>query len=289
MGASKAALDWHGSTLLRRVTGLVARAVDGPVVVVRAPGQVLPQLGPAVEIVADPREGRGPMQGLAAGLGALNGRAQAAHVSATDVPLLHPAFVARVLGAFTDDVDVVLPWVGGHRQTLAAGYRVQLAELAEDLVAAGRLNPGFLFERCRVLSLQEADLTADAAIARGDPRLDSVRGLNDPADYERARELPAPEVAVVCDDMLAPGPAAVPATLRAWSLGEAASRLGISLDAGAVATVNDGHATRDPHEPLIAGDVVRFAAGAEPGRGDVVECPGQGQTEGEGSRWPNQS
>ena len=32
MGAPKAWLDWHGSTLLRRVAGIVARAVDGPVV-----------------------------------------------------------------------------------------------------------------------------------------------------------------------------------------------------------------------------------------------------------------
>ncbi|MBV9915777.1 MAG: hypothetical protein JO153_04675, partial [Solirubrobacterales bacterium] len=46
MGSPKAALDWYGSTLLRRVTGLVARAVDGPVIVVRAPVQELPELDP---------------------------------------------------------------------------------------------------------------------------------------------------------------------------------------------------------------------------------------------------
>src|SRR5215213_7709623 len=44
MGTPKAALEWHGSTLLRRVVGVVARSVDGPVVVVRAPGQQLPAL-----------------------------------------------------------------------------------------------------------------------------------------------------------------------------------------------------------------------------------------------------
>ena len=44
MGSPKAALDWHGSTLLRRVTGLAQRTVDGPVVVVRAPEQELPEL-----------------------------------------------------------------------------------------------------------------------------------------------------------------------------------------------------------------------------------------------------
>ena len=78
MGRPKAALEWHGSTLLRRVVGLVARAVDGPVIVVRAPGQELPGLPREVEQVEDAREGRGPLQGLAAGLRAVEGRARAA-------------------------------------------------------------------------------------------------------------------------------------------------------------------------------------------------------------------
>ena len=71
MGSPKAALEWHGSTLLRRTVGILARATGGPVVVVRARGQELPPLPPDVEIVDDPREGKGPVQGLAAGLGAL--------------------------------------------------------------------------------------------------------------------------------------------------------------------------------------------------------------------------
>ena len=53
MGSPKAALEWHGSTLLRRITGIVGRAVDGPVVVVRAPGQALPALPDGVEVVED--------------------------------------------------------------------------------------------------------------------------------------------------------------------------------------------------------------------------------------------
>jgi molybdopterin-guanine dinucleotide biosynthesis protein A len=38
MGTPKPALEWHGSTLLRRTVGVIARVTDGPVVVVRAPG-----------------------------------------------------------------------------------------------------------------------------------------------------------------------------------------------------------------------------------------------------------
>ena len=51
MGSPKAALEWHGSTLLRRTVGILARATGGPVVVVRAWGQELPPLPPDVEVV----------------------------------------------------------------------------------------------------------------------------------------------------------------------------------------------------------------------------------------------
>ena len=114
MGSPKAALEWHGSTLLRRTVGILARATGGPVVVVRAPGQELPPLPPDVEIIGDPREGKGPVQGLAVGLGALARRAEAAFVSSTDMPFLHPAFVRRVLRAVHEGADVGLPVARGY-------------------------------------------------------------------------------------------------------------------------------------------------------------------------------
>src|SRR6266571_2105340 len=135
MGTPKAALEWHGSTLLWRTAGILARATGGPVVVVRAPGQELPALPPGTEVVPDPREGLGPLQGIAAGLAALSGRAEAAFVSSTDLPFLHPAFVRRVLRATADGADVGLPVARGYQQPLAAAYRVALAPLAAGLVA----------------------------------------------------------------------------------------------------------------------------------------------------------
>ena len=95
MGAPKAALEWHGSTLLRRTVGIVARATGGPVVVVRARGQELPPLPPGTEVVDDPREGLGPVQGIAAGLAALGrtrpGRLRLLHRPAVPAPGLYPA------------------------------------------------------------------------------------------------------------------------------------------------------------------------------------------------------
>ena len=102
MGASKAVLEWHGSTLLRHVAGLVARAVSGPVVVVRAPDQELLPLPSFVRVVDDEHEGRGPLQGIASGLSALD-CCEAVYVSSSDCPVSDPAFVSRLFRALDDD------------------------------------------------------------------------------------------------------------------------------------------------------------------------------------------
>jgi molybdopterin-guanine dinucleotide biosynthesis protein A len=260
MGTPKAALEWHGSTLLRRITGLVARSVDGPVVVVRAPGQDLPELPGDVEVVEDAREGKGPLQGLAAGLAAVGDRATLAFVSSTDVPLLHPRFVRTVLAAVGDDADVALPHVGGFPHPLSAAYRIALVEEVERLIAQDRLRPAFLFEACRVHRLDAAALLADPALAALDPQLDSVLNLNEPEDYEAARARPAPEVTVRRFGVLrrmgngAPDPALV----RAATLAEAAAATGLALDEHVVAALNGDQITRDPAVPLVAGDTVAF-------------------------------
>lgn len=250
MGSPKAALDWHGSTLLRRVTGIVARSLDGPVIVVSAPGQALPALDGAVEVVTDDREGRGPVQGIAAGLAAIGDRAEIAYVSSTDVPLLHPAFVRAVVGSLDDTVDVVLPEVGGFRQPLSAVYRVDLLGAINDLIAADRMRPAFLFERSRVLRLSEADLLNNRALNLLDPDLRSVSNLNEPADYERAHALPAPEIAVRVGVRRQ--------TASAWSLGAVANAVDVSLDGHVVAALNDQRISPDSELPLVAGDAVAF-------------------------------
>jgi molybdenum cofactor guanylyltransferase len=265
MGTPKAALEWHGSTLLRRATGILARATGGPVVVVRAPGQELPALPASVEVTEDEREGRGPLQGLAAGLAALGGRAEAAFVSSTDAPLLHPAFVRLVIGALDADHDVALPQAAGFPHPLAAAYRTTLLAAVEELIAADRMRPAFLFEACRVRRLEEAVLLADPAVAAFDPALDSVLNLNEPADYESARARPAPEVVVRLFGALRRGlgptrPGPDPLVVHAATLAAAAAAAGVELDDHVVAALNGDQITRDPEEPLAAGDTVAFLA-----------------------------
>jgi molybdenum cofactor guanylyltransferase len=260
MGRPKAALEWHGSTLLYRVAGIVGRAV-GRVVVVRAPGQELPSLPSGVRVVEDAREGRGPLQGLAAGLAAVADEADVAYVSSTDVPLLHPAFVARVLaGAAEEDVDVALPVAQGFRHPLAAAYRTSLLAEVEALIERDRMRPAFLFEQCRVRELDERDLLRDGKLARADPELLSLLNVNDPNEYERARARAAPSVTVRRFGTLARGSNREPLALRAATLAAAAAAAGVPLDRHVVAALNGDQISRDPELPLAAGDAVAFLA-----------------------------
>jgi molybdenum cofactor guanylyltransferase len=257
MGTPKAALEWHGSTLLRRTVGIIARVTGGPVVVVRAPGQGLPALPPETEVVEDPREGLGPVQGLAAGLAALTGRAEVAFVSSTDMPFLHPAFVRRVLRPVQEGADVGLPLARGYPQPLAASYRVALAPVAAKLVAGERLRPAFLFEECAVTRLDEAALLADPVLAALDPGLDSVVNVNEPGDYRAARERPAPEVTIQRFGPLADGHRG-PEQVLAATVAGAAAAAGLELDRHVVAALNGDQITRDGETPLATGDTVFF-------------------------------
>jgi molybdopterin-guanine dinucleotide biosynthesis protein A len=251
MGVSKAQLEWHGSTLLRRAAGIVGRSVDGPVVVARAPGQALPALPAAVEIVDDACEGRGPLEGIAAGLEAIGARAQVVYVCGVDTPLLHPAFVRRVLALLGPDADVALPRAHGFSQPLAAAYRTTVAApLRALLQEGGGLGTGALLRRCRVTELDAQMLLADRDLAAFDPALDSLLNLNEPADYEAARARPAPAVSI---DR---GNGSRPDMVRAATL----AAVGLPPGEGVCATLN-GRAADDPQEPLVAGDLVVLRRG----------------------------
>jgi molybdopterin-guanine dinucleotide biosynthesis protein A len=233
MGTAKAGLEWHGSTLLRRVAGLVGRAA-GPVVVVRAPGQALPPLPEGVRVVEDAREGEGPLQGLLAGLEAHAGSADAVFVAAVDLPLLRPALVVRALAALAPGVDAAVPREAGRAHPLAAAYRPGVAPLVAAELAAGRRRAVGLLDRLRVAWLE----------AGPD---DGLQSLNDPAAYAAARARPAPAVRVAVEG----GP---PAPRRAATLGAAAGpRL-----AGMAARVAGVPVPADPALPLAEGDLVEL-------------------------------
>lgn len=175
MGLPKAALPFGPELMLQRVARLLDQAV-GPIVVVAAREQELPPLPPEILIVHDRRQGRGPLQGMAAGMSALRGKADAAYVTGCDVPLLRPSFVRRVC-RLLGDARIAVPCTEGYHHPLAAVYRLEVLPHVEALLADDRLRSFYLFERVPTREISAEELT-DV-----DPRLESLLNLNRPQDY----------------------------------------------------------------------------------------------------------
>jgi molybdenum cofactor guanylyltransferase len=173
MGRPKALLPFGDEVLLQRVVRILGEVVD-PVVVVAAPGQELPPLPNTVLIARDDREYLGPLNGLAAGLDALAGRADVAFLSACDVPFLKPEFVRRVLDRLVG-VDVAVPDVGGFKHPLAAGYRWSVREAVRNLLDRGNRRLLDLTDACPTRWLTESDFA--------DVGPESLRNVNTPEDY----------------------------------------------------------------------------------------------------------
>src|SRR5882672_4754025 len=83
MGSPKALLPFGAETMLQRVVRLLATVVS-PIVVVAAPEQSLPDLPADVIVTHDEHEGRGPLEGLRAGLKALPPSSEIAYVTSCD-------------------------------------------------------------------------------------------------------------------------------------------------------------------------------------------------------------
>ena len=170
MGRPKADLDWHGVPLVRHVCAVVASAVPGAIVVVAAPGQALPPLPEGVAVTHDAQEGRGPLEGLAAGLKAVDG---AAFVTGVDLPFLTPALIRRVTDAL-GGADAAVAVAGGARQPLAAAYRTTLLPAIEQRLAEGRRSLQGLLASVRTVDVDADDLA------------DALRDLDEPEDYVAA-------------------------------------------------------------------------------------------------------
>jgi molybdopterin-guanine dinucleotide biosynthesis protein A len=174
-------LDFGGETMLQRVVRLLATVVS-PIVAVAAPGQSLPELPAAVAVVRDEREGRGPLEGLRAGLKALPA-VELAYLTSCDVPLLVPAFVRRMID-LADGADIAVLEADGFPQALAAVYRrTAVLPHVEALLDADRRRLALLFDAVRTRRVTPAEVSS------ADPELLTLRNLNSPEDYRNARAI----------------------------------------------------------------------------------------------------
>ncbi len=177
MGRDKATLPFGPELMLQRVVRLLAEVVDQQmIVVVAAPGQLLPELPSGVTVARDSRQERGPLEGLAAGFRSLAGRADAAYATSCDVPLLVPKFVERMFELLGDH-DIAVPRDGQHHHPLAAVYRLTVLAHVQMLLDADRLRPRFLFDELRTREVSVEELRSV------DPQLSTLENLNHPQDY----------------------------------------------------------------------------------------------------------
>jgi molybdopterin-guanine dinucleotide biosynthesis protein A len=75
--------------------------------------------------------------------------------------------------------DVAVMEIDGFTHPLSAVYRPSTLPRIEELLAADRLRPAFLFESVRTRRVAPSEMTAD-------PELRTLRNLNTRDEYERA-------------------------------------------------------------------------------------------------------
>lgn len=180
MGRPKALLPFGPEPMGVRVARIVGTVVK-PVIVVGAVNQRLPDFPFEVSVVRDRRPGRGPLEGLAAGLQAIAGRCDRAFVTGCDLPLLIARFIRRMI-ELSPGFDVCLPCIGGRHEPLAAVYGASVLPEIETLLKMDKLRPAFLLDRVRTRRVTEHELR-DA-----DPDLVSLTNANDPEGYRAALE-----------------------------------------------------------------------------------------------------
>jgi molybdopterin-guanine dinucleotide biosynthesis protein A len=138
MGRDKASLVFEGTPLLQRTVDALAAVVD-EVVVVRAPGQALPDVDSAklLRVVEDPVAGDGPLRGMATGLAAAT--APVAVVVGVDMPFLRPALLRLLATRVTPEHRWVLPIADRRPQPLCSAFaRDALPVLVAHLEAGDR-------------------------------------------------------------------------------------------------------------------------------------------------------
>jgi len=177
MGTAKALLPFGPETMLQRVVRLL-EAIVSPIVVVAAVDQELPELPRGVLVARDEQDGRGPLEGLRAGLKALPIDVAAAYVTSCDVPLLVPGFVRQMID-LASGYDIAVMEIEGFTHPLSAVYRRATLPNVEELLASNRLRPVFLFDAVNTRRVKPHEMTAD-------PDLRTLRNLNTRGDYEQA-------------------------------------------------------------------------------------------------------
>ena len=173
MGRDKASLVLGGRTLLQRAVDAL-NAVADEVVVVRAPGQRLPDIecSRPLRVVEDAIEGEGPLVGIAAGLEAA--AAPVALVVGCDMPFLRPELLRLLAGRAASGAQLVVPLHQGRPQSLCSAIRSEALPVVRAHIEAGDRRIMAIADDLAVVLLPEREWAAADPDGRSFADLDTV-------------------------------------------------------------------------------------------------------------------
>lgn len=179
MGRDKALLPFGSEALAERLYHRL-EACCSQVVVVRDPARGFPV--PGALLVPDRYLDRGPLEGIASGLEALE--TERAVVVACDMPFVSPAVLTRLM-AYDPQAPVVMPRTERGLEPLLAVYARRTLSGLRAFLDAGERRPQRLAE---VLVVREI---GGSALRDLDPTGRCFWNLNHPPAYEEALRLMA--------------------------------------------------------------------------------------------------
>ncbi len=174
-GANKALLRVGGERFIDRILRTLAPLFDSVTIV---SGDPRPYEGLKARVIADEREGLGPLMGLYSGLKASRG--DASFVTAVDTPLVNAKLVERLL-LLEGSCDALVPKWNGNLEPLCALYTRRCLPHVERVLEQRRIVS--FFPLVRVCYLEESE------VAELDPLGRSFLNVNSPADYEALRSI----------------------------------------------------------------------------------------------------
>ena len=175
MGRQKATLPLGDTTAIEAVLSLL-RPIFQRILVVTRNRESLPEL--KEEILMDGRPERGPLAGLARGLGASS--SPWCFVVGCDMPFLHPGTIGR-MAANLEGCDILAACLDGRLQPLHAFYSRACITRAEELLAQGITSLKALHAGVRVRHLTSGDFEGLG--------LASFKDMDTLEDYQAARAL----------------------------------------------------------------------------------------------------
>lgn len=156
MGRDKALLQMEGRPLAARVAGVLALAGANPVVAVGGDLDALRSAG--LVAVPDPRQGAGPLAGIATALGEV-GTGNIVMVLACDLVAASPDAVRAVVAALDAEpaARVAVPVVAGRLQPLHAAWRRSALPVVETALARGDGAVRFVLEALGALPVHDLE------------------------------------------------------------------------------------------------------------------------------------